>query len=215
MLLSQLTSSSSLPTFCTVCVLLGVHCCTGVTLFVCLFVFYGGFVLPCAFLNRGWLPAQLPAGSRRCLGGMPAWSHTQCLIPLLFHCHGIAFPRHGSVGLRGHPAILFLDPPALSSELPCSPSPPLRGWNTSVGSAGLGFSLQISCGPQWELLFGTIAWHEAKNITCLSIPQQTHCGTSSASLKSNSHSYYIHFPKRGELYNTPKFSTRGKASAGL
>lgn len=146
--LSQVTSNSSLPKFCTVCVLLNVYCCIGVS-FVCLFGFNGGFVFPWTFSKLSVAPSavpgqeqEVPGWDARCQRGAThnAWS------PLLFHCSGIGLSQHRSTVLRSYPTNLFLNPPALNFELPCSPSPQ-RGWNASAGSAGLGFSLQINPVP--------------------------------------------------------------------
>lgn len=120
--LSQVTSNSSVPTFCTVCVLLSVYCCTGVSLFVCLFGFYGGFVLPRVFPKPPVAPSAAPGLEQEVPGWDASLEPHKMPVPFAISLQGDRLTRHGSVVLHSHPADLFLDPPVLNFELPCSPS---------------------------------------------------------------------------------------------
>lgn len=121
--LKQVTFNSYIRMFCTVCVLYSVYCCTRICLLWWL-------CSPLCVFKTPVTPKEalgLWEGTvRRCLGGMPAWSHTQCLTSFVQCCYligmvSVYFGTESAV-LKSCPTNLFLDLPVLNFELSCSQS---------------------------------------------------------------------------------------------
>lgn len=93
------------------------------------FVRYVGFVPLCVFKTPTTPREALglwEGAAQRCLGGMPARSHTQCLTSFVQRCYligavSVYFGAESAV-LKSCPTNLFLDLPALNFELSCSQS---------------------------------------------------------------------------------------------